>query len=163
MVWTIHSYQRQLFLGDKPLDLWANKYFALNDDGVLIEEFGYRGDVGGYLAYFDYRYGDLAFQFTASRPSKELVKWDPRKDPIALGPEAVVLVDDGRVERVPLSDEVDKIKEAISEFLIQAYPTFKSAVPPYPPRELLFFASPGRVVARLHKDASTERVRAPAN
>jgi hypothetical protein len=129
MTWTLHEYEEQLRITQT-----TGKFqFATNEEGVRIEGGGSRRDIDAYIVFLEYRHEEIAVNFVAGRPSRDMLGYHPRRDPITLGPVAVVLSISTRpMGRSLTAQELDNVKRNIVDHLIQAYPRLNIAVPPYP-------------------------------
>jgi hypothetical protein len=125
-------------LGERPSEFKGldPRQVSINDKGVEICSIG--RDPRVYYILFEYRHGDIIFNFTARRPGKDWIDYDPDKKRssanFALGPMCQVRIDKQLVPRPLSPDEEVAIKENITDFLLQEYPRFRSAVPPFPER-----------------------------
>jgi hypothetical protein len=153
MTWTMHKFKQEdikTFLergdfppamreflvtnGGVPISSWITREFAVNGDGVGIERWG--SSRRGWTTMFRYWHGGVWTKFEARRPiggSYNWVDYDPTGMTFAnfaLGPVCRVWIDD-RHRRLS-SDEEKRVREDITEFLINEFPQFERAVAPYP-------------------------------
>ena len=117
-----------------PMMSWFRREFAVNDDGVWIEQCG--STQRGWTVLFRYWHKDVWVKFNARRPAgrdDNWVNYDPTNKTnanFALGPLCQVLIDDRHRRLSP--DEEKLMKENITEFLTKEFHDFEFAFPPYP-------------------------------